>query len=111
MFWLSPSLLFHFSSVPCTSGTCLLVPFCRSCISTYRMLVFHIQFDALVAALPSSEGGEEAQLKRIAELQAENDAVGQELQRQLEAADEELKQVQELFSQAADNCLNLKKPE
>lgn len=33
------------------------------------MLVFHIQFDALVAALPSSEGGEEAQLKRIAELQ------------------------------------------
>ncbi|KAE9461675.1 hypothetical protein C3L33_06412, partial [Rhododendron williamsianum] len=69
------------------------------------------QFDALVAALPSSEGGEEAQLQRIAELQAENDAVGQELQRQLEAADEELKQVQELFSQAADNCLNLKKPE
>ncbi|XP_058179207.1 mediator of RNA polymerase II transcription subunit 21-like [Rhododendron vialii] len=69
------------------------------------------QFDALVAALPSSEGGEAAQLKRIAELQAENDAVGQELQRQLEAADEELKQVQELFSQAADNCLNLKKPE
>lgn len=27
------------------------------------------QFDALVAALPLSEGGEEAQLKRIAELQ------------------------------------------
>ncbi|KAE7995448.1 hypothetical protein FH972_000237 [Carpinus fangiana] len=44
------------------------------------------QFDALVTALPLSEGGEEAQLKRIAELQAENDAVGQELQRQLEAA-------------------------
>ncbi|KAJ4703144.1 Mediator of rna polymerase ii transcription subunit 21 [Melia azedarach] len=44
------------------------------------------QFDALVAALPLAEGGEEAQLKRIAELQAENDAVGQELQRQLEAA-------------------------
>ncbi|CAN1184280.1 Mediator of RNA polymerase II transcription subunit 21 [Linum perenne] len=44
------------------------------------------QFDALVAALPLSEGGEEAQLKRIAELQAENDAVGQELQKQLEAA-------------------------
>ncbi|KAL0398752.1 UNVERIFIED_CONTAM: Mediator of RNA polymerase II transcription subunit [Sesamum radiatum] len=35
------------------------------------------QFDALVAALPLSEGGEEAQLKRIAELQAENDAIGQ----------------------------------
>ncbi|GKV38249.1 hypothetical protein SLEP1_g46180 [Rubroshorea leprosula] len=69
------------------------------------------QFDALVAALPSSEGGEEAQLRRIAELQAENDAVGQELQRQLEAAEKELKQVQELFSQAADNCLNLKKPD
>ncbi|KAL5773417.1 hypothetical protein ACOSP7_013006 [Xanthoceras sorbifolium] len=81
------------------------------------------QFDALVAALPLSEGGEEAQLKRIAELQCfivlvciltvqtENDAVGQELQRQLEAAEKELKQVQELFSQAADNCLNLKKPD
>ncbi|KAK1557441.1 hypothetical protein Q3G72_024691 [Acer saccharum] len=69
------------------------------------------QFDALVAALPLSEGGEDAQVKRIAELQAENDAVGQELQRQLEAAEKELKQVQELFSQAADNCLNLKKPD
>ncbi|KAK9267803.1 hypothetical protein L1049_010239 [Liquidambar formosana] len=69
------------------------------------------QFDLLVAALPLSEGGEEAQLKRIAELQAENDAVGQELQKQLEAAEKELKQVQELFSQAADNCLNLKKPD
>ncbi|KAB2078414.1 hypothetical protein ERO13_A06G147900v2 [Gossypium hirsutum] len=69
------------------------------------------QFDALVAALPPSEGGEEAQLRRIAELQAENDAVGQELQKQLEAAEKELKQVQELFSQAADNCLNLKKPD
>ncbi|WJZ95898.1 hypothetical protein VitviT2T_014634 [Vitis vinifera] len=69
------------------------------------------QFDVLVAALPLSEGGEEAQLKRIAELQAENDTVGQELQKQLEAAEKELKQVQELFSQAADNCLNLKKPD
>ncbi|TYJ30920.1 hypothetical protein E1A91_A06G161000v1 [Gossypium mustelinum] len=69
------------------------------------------QFDVLVAALPPSEGGEEAQLRRIAELQAENDAVGQELQKQLEAAEKELKQVQELFSQAADNCLNLKKPD
>ncbi|KAH7545760.1 hypothetical protein FEM48_Zijuj01G0127900 [Ziziphus jujuba var. spinosa] len=83
-------------------------------------------FDALVAALPLSDGGEEAQLKRIAELQAENDSVGQELQRQLEAAapnvetnnlnhlvksEKELRQVQELFSQAADNCLNLKKPD
>ncbi|CAA7054304.1 unnamed protein product [Microthlaspi erraticum] len=69
------------------------------------------QFDALVAALPLSEGGEEAQLKRIAELQAENDVIGQELQKQLEAAEKELKQVQELFGQAADNCLNMKKPE
>ncbi|XP_057537287.1 mediator of RNA polymerase II transcription subunit 21-like [Amaranthus tricolor] len=68
------------------------------------------QFDALVNALPLDEGGEEAQLKRIAELQAENDAIGQELQRQLEAADKELKQVQELFSQASDNCLNMKRP-
>ncbi|TYH48735.1 hypothetical protein ES332_D10G087600v1 [Gossypium tomentosum] len=79
------------------------------------------QFDALVAALPPSEGGEKAQLKRIAELQAENDAVGQELQKQLSNClyvislpVKELKQVQELFSQAADNrdnCLNLKKPD
>lgn len=67
------------------------------------------QFDMLVAALPISEGGEEAQVKRIAELQAENDAVGQELQRQLEAAEQELKQVRKIFSQAADNCLNMKK--
>ncbi|KAL3616799.1 putative potassium transporter 12 [Castilleja foliolosa] len=67
------------------------------------------EFDALVAALPLSEGGEEAQLKRIAELQAENDAIGHELQQQLEAAEKELRQVQDLFSQAADNCLNLKK--
>ncbi|XP_074330688.1 mediator of RNA polymerase II transcription subunit 21 isoform X2 [Apium graveolens] len=44
------------------------------------------KFDALVTALPLSEGGEEAQLRRIAELQAENDIVGQELQKQLEAA-------------------------
>lgn len=69
------------------------------------------QFDTLVAALPISETGEEAQLKRIAELQAENDAIGQELQKQLEAAEKELNQVQELFSQASDNCLNLKKPD
>ncbi|CAJ1977419.1 unnamed protein product [Sphenostylis stenocarpa] len=69
------------------------------------------QFDALVAALPISESGEEAQLKRITELQAENDAIGQELQKQLEAAEKELNQVQELFRQASDNCLNLKKPD
>ncbi|KAL6567491.1 hypothetical protein OROGR_001159 [Orobanche gracilis] len=68
-------------------------------------------FDALVAALPLSEAGEEAQLKRIAELQAENDAIGQELQKQLEAAETELRQVEDLFNQAADNCLNLKKPD
>ncbi|KFK22556.1 hypothetical protein AALP_AAs44839U000200, partial [Arabis alpina] len=69
------------------------------------------QFDVLVAALPLSEGGEEAQLKWIVELQVENDLIGQELQKQLEAAEKELKQVQELFGQAADNCLNMKKPE
>ncbi|CAL1375401.1 unnamed protein product [Linum trigynum] len=69
------------------------------------------RFDALVTALPLSEGGEEAQLRRIAELQAENDAVGQELQKQLEAAEKALKQVVELFAQATDNCLNLKKPD
>ncbi|KAB2599241.1 mediator of RNA polymerase II transcription subunit 21 [Pyrus ussuriensis x Pyrus communis] len=42
--------------------------------------------NALVAALPLSEGGEAAQLKRIAQLQAENDAAGQQLEKQLEAA-------------------------
>ncbi|KAL0902897.1 hypothetical protein M5K25_028420 [Dendrobium thyrsiflorum] len=68
------------------------------------------KFDALIAALPL-EGGEEAQLKRIAELQAENELVGLELQKQLEAAEQELKLVQALFSQASDNCLNLKKPD
>ncbi|CAI9772888.1 unnamed protein product [Fraxinus pennsylvanica] len=70
------------------------------------------QFDVLVAAIPLSDGDdEEAQLKRIVELQAENDAIGQELQKQLDAAEKELKQVQELFSQATDNCLNSKRPE
>ncbi|KAK7273787.1 hypothetical protein RIF29_14850 [Crotalaria pallida] len=38
------------------------------------------KFDTMVDALPISEGDEEAELKRIAELQAENDAIGQELQ-------------------------------
>ncbi|KAJ4972574.1 hypothetical protein NE237_005748 [Protea cynaroides] len=69
------------------------------------------QFDTLVTALPVAEGDEEAQLKRITELEAENEAVGQELQRQLEAAEQELKHVQELFNQAVDNCVNLKKPD
>jgi len=68
------------------------------------------QFDALVAALPVIGGGEEAQYKRIAELQAENDEVDQELQKELEAAGYELKQVQELFDMAADNWLQLKPP-
>ncbi|KHN42384.1 Mediator of RNA polymerase II transcription subunit 21, partial [Glycine soja] len=95
---------------------------------------FLLQFDALVAALPISVSGEEAQLKRISELQAENDAIGQELQKQLEAAGwhaslfalyviliqtKILKNqnnklcfnVQELSRQASDNCLNLKKPD
>jgi mediator of RNA polymerase II transcription subunit 21 len=43
------------------------------------------QFDALVAALPIAEGGEEVQCKRIAELQAENEEIGKELQRELDA--------------------------
>ncbi|KAB2011886.1 hypothetical protein ES319_D09G050800v1 [Gossypium barbadense] len=73
------------------------------------MIAALVKFDALVAALPPSEGGEKAQLRRFTELQAENDSIGQELQKQLEVAVKELKQVQELFSQAADNCLNLKK--
>lgn len=96
----------HFPLNPFNGLLCWLNPHC-----------FFVQFDALVAALPLAEGGEEAQMKRIAELQvqcyflvgpshlefqhepllfflvffclscqAENDAVGQELQRQLEAA-------------------------
>ncbi|RAL44862.1 hypothetical protein DM860_003621 [Cuscuta australis] len=83
----------------------------QSKLMATELVIAAKQFDALVAALPLSEGGEEAQLKRIAELQAENDAVGQELQKQLEAAEKELKQVQELFNQASDNCFNLKKPD
>ncbi|KAL6659492.1 hypothetical protein ACP70R_003532 [Stipagrostis hirtigluma subsp. patula] len=67
------------------------------------------KFDALVAALPLSS--EEDQLKRIKELQAENEAVGLELQKQLEAAELELKQVEVLFNEATDNCINLKKPD
>uniref|UniRef100_A0A804NN68 Mediator of RNA polymerase II transcription subunit 21 n=1 Tax=Zea mays TaxID=4577 RepID=A0A804NN68_MAIZE len=42
------------------------------------------KFDALVAAVPLSS--EEDQVKRIQELQAENEVVGLELQKQLEAA-------------------------
>ncbi|KAL3618465.1 hypothetical protein CASFOL_033241 [Castilleja foliolosa] len=45
----------------------------------YCLLQAPSTFDALVAALQLSEGGEETQLKRIAELQAENDAIGHEL--------------------------------
>ncbi|WVZ95196.1 hypothetical protein U9M48_040991 [Paspalum notatum var. saurae] len=67
------------------------------------------KFDALVAALPLSS--EEDQLKRIQELQAENEIVGLELQKQLEAAELELKQVEALFNEATDNCINLKKPD
>ncbi|KAG2576556.1 mediator of RNA polymerase II transcription subunit 21-like [Panicum virgatum] len=67
------------------------------------------RFDALVAALPLSS--EEDQLKRIQELQAENEVVGLELQKQLEAAELELKQVEALFNEATDNCINLKKPD
>ncbi|CAO2205673.1 unnamed protein product [Urochloa humidicola] len=67
------------------------------------------KFDALVAALPLSS--EEDQLKRIQELQAENEVVGLELQKQLEAAELELKQVEVLFNEATDNCINLKKPD
>lgn len=68
------------------------------------------RFDALVSALPDIEGGEEAQMKRIAELQAENEAVGQELQRELELADYESQQIQELFDMATDNWLQMKPP-
>ncbi|CAL5008664.1 unnamed protein product [Urochloa decumbens] len=67
------------------------------------------KFDALVAALPLSS--EEDQLKRIKELQAENEVVGLELQKQLEAAELELKQVEVLFNEATDNCINLRKPD
>ncbi|BAF22857.2 Os08g0135600 [Oryza sativa Japonica Group] len=69
-----------------------------------------MMFDALVSALPLSS--EEDQLKRIKELQqAENEVVGTELQKQLEAAELELKQVEALFNEATDHCINLKKPE
>ncbi|GJN39747.1 hypothetical protein PR202_gb28884 [Eleusine coracana subsp. coracana] len=54
---------------------------------------------------------EDDQLKRIQELQAENEVVGLELQKQLEATEQELKQVEELFNDATDNCINFKKPD
>ncbi|KAL0846390.1 hypothetical protein Bca101_019636 [Brassica carinata] len=75
------------------------------------LVIVLVKFDALVAVLPLSEGGEEAQLKRIAQLQVENDVFGQEHSKNNYRLQKELKQVQELFGQAADNCLNMKKPE
>ncbi|KQJ94980.1 mediator of RNA polymerase II transcription subunit 21 [Brachypodium distachyon] len=67
------------------------------------------KFDALVAALPLSS--EDDQMKRIEELQAENEVLGLELQKQLEAAELELRRVETLFNEATDNCINLKKPD
>ncbi|GBG70444.1 hypothetical protein CBR_g6572 [Chara braunii] len=62
-------------------------------------------FDALVGALPVTAGGEEEQLKRIAELQAENEAVANELQSELSAMEAELAQVREVFHLVVDHCL------
>uniref|UniRef100_A0A0D6R0L0 Mediator of RNA polymerase II transcription subunit 21 n=1 Tax=Araucaria cunninghamii TaxID=56994 RepID=A0A0D6R0L0_ARACU len=68
------------------------------------------QFDALVAALPLAEGGEDAQLRQIEQLQVENEIVGKELQKEIEDAELEFGQIQELFDLTTDNCLNLKPP-
>ncbi|OEL36332.1 hypothetical protein BAE44_0002649 [Dichanthelium oligosanthes] len=74
-----------------------------------ELLWLSMQFDALVVALPLSS--EEDQMKRIQQLQSENEIVGFELQKQLEAAERELKLVEVLFNEATDSCINLKKPD
>eukprot|EP00850_Spirogloea_muscicola_P023575 SM000369S13621 [mRNA] locus=s369:38857:39984:+ [translate_table: standard] len=62
-------------------------------------------FDRLVSSLPSTEGGEEAQLEVIRRLQAESDQVAVELQAELEAAEADLQRVNALFRSAADDCI------
>ncbi|KAI4972661.1 hypothetical protein ZWY2020_003586 [Hordeum vulgare] len=47
----------------------------------------------------------------LAAKKAENEVVGLELQKQLEAAELELHRVEVLFNEATDNCINLKKPD
>ncbi|MCO5558097.1 hypothetical protein L7F22_011673 [Adiantum nelumboides] len=49
--------------------------------------------------------------KKVREFKEENEEVGQELEKELEAADAELMHVRELFHTAADNCLRLKPPQ
>ncbi|KAF7815955.1 mediator of RNA polymerase II transcription subunit 21 [Senna tora] len=56
------------------------------------------QFDVLVAALPISQGDEKPSSIGLLNYRLKN-AIGQELQKQLEAAEKELNQVQELFSE------------
>ncbi|XP_056687719.1 uncharacterized protein [Spinacia oleracea] len=81
-----------FITMKFASSTMWLLSVRRSCTRHLQPFVAPVSnqnlglFDALVNVLPLVEGDEEAQLKRITYLQAENDAVGKELQKQLEAA-------------------------
>ena len=64
--------------------------------------------DTLVRSLPDTDSPEEEQLKRIAVLQEENEAVGQELDRELEKADSRLAELQDMFALLADRKLQRK---
>ncbi|KAG2327950.1 hypothetical protein Bca4012_036986 [Brassica carinata] len=55
--------------------------------SNAEPFTIHYNDDPTTFALPLSDGSEESQLKIIAELQVENDVIGQELPKQLQAAD------------------------
>mmetsp|Transcript_10932 Transcript_10932/g.30914 ORF Transcript_10932/g.30914 Transcript_10932/m.30914 type:complete len:133 (-) Transcript_10932:111-509(-) len=60
--------------------------------------------DTLVRSLPDTETSEE-QLRRIAALQEENELVGQELDSELEKADRQLAELQDMFALLADRKL------
>jgi len=62
------------------------------------------RLDELAAHLPPPDT-EEASLQRLEKLQAESDAVGQELEKELDAAEADLARVRQLFIAAADYVL------
>eukprot|EP00271_Cylindrocystis_brebissonii_P005104 TRINITY_DN17047_c0_g1_i1.p1 TRINITY_DN17047_c0_g1~~TRINITY_DN17047_c0_g1_i1.p1 ORF type:complete len:151 (+),score=30.14 TRINITY_DN17047_c0_g1_i1:247-699(+) len=64
-------------------------------------------FDAMVKALPSTSGGEAAQLERIRQLEAEKEAAGEKIARELLLSEEELRRVSALFRTVTDDCLSL----
>ncbi|GJP33773.1 hypothetical protein CLOM_g18286 [Closterium sp. NIES-68] len=63
-------------------------------------------FDMLVDALPPDiDLTEEEQLERIAELNAENEAVAKEMAAELDGVEEDLTKVRRLFKRVVDGCL------